>query len=95
MGIESIQLIQAATKGHLDRVRSLVSAPVDLDLDLGAALGNAVAAGYAEIVELLLRAGANPNLSSLTGFTPMESATCAGYSAIVELLITAGAKTAT
>ena len=91
-GIESIQLIQAATKGHLDRVRSLVSASVVIDLDRGAALGNAVAGGYTEIVELLLRAGANPNLSSLTGFTPIESATCAGYSAIVELLITAGAK---
>ncbi len=90
-GIESIQLIQAATKGHLDRVRSILAAPVNLDLDRGAALGNAVAAGHTEIVELLLRAGANPHLVTHTGFTLIESATLAGYGGIVELLITAGA----
>jgi ankyrin repeat protein len=90
-GLESIQLIQAATIGNLDRVQSLLSARVNLDLDRGAAIGNAAAAGHTQVVDLLIRAKANVNLSNNAGFTPIASAAHAGYSEIVRLLIDAGA----
>ncbi len=90
-GLESIQLIQAASGGNLDRVRSLLSSKVNLDLDRGAAIGKAAAAGHTEIVELLVRAGANVNLSDRAGFTPIASAAYAGHGDIVRLLVDAGA----
>ncbi|WP_310481780.1 ankyrin repeat domain-containing protein [Chamaesiphon sp. VAR_48_metabat_403] len=90
-GLESVQLIQAATTGNIDRVRSLLASSVNLDLDRGAAIGNAAAAGHTKIVELLIQAGANVNLRDKLGFTPIASAAYAGYGAIVELLIEAGA----
>jgi ankyrin repeat protein len=90
-GLESIQLIQAASAGNIDRVQSLLAANVNLDLDRGAAIGNAAAAGHTKIVELLIQAGANVNLRDKLGFTPIASAAYAGYSEIVNLLIVAGA----
>ncbi|WP_310410320.1 ankyrin repeat domain-containing protein [Chamaesiphon sp. OTE_8_metabat_110] len=90
-GLESIQLIQAATAGNVDRVRSLLATNVNKDLDRGAAIGNAAAAGHTQIVELLIRAGANVNLRDKLGFTPIASAAYAGYGEIVRLLIDAGA----
>ncbi len=90
-GLESIQLIQAATSGNFDRVQSLLSARVNLDLDRGAAICNAAAAGHTQVVDLLIRAGANVNLSNKSGFTPIACAAHAGYLEIVRLLIAAGA----
>jgi ankyrin repeat protein len=91
LGLESVQLIQAATTGNVDRVQSLLAGNVNLDLDRGAAIGNAAAAGHTKIVELLIRAGANVNLRDKLGFTPIASAAYAGYGEIVQLLIEAGA----
>lgn len=91
IGLESVQLIQAATTGNVDRVQSLLAGNVNLDLDRGAAIGNAAAAGHTKIVELLIRAGANVNLRDKLGFTPIASAAYAGYGEIVQLLIEAGA----
>ncbi|AFY96700.1 ankyrin repeat domain-containing protein [Chamaesiphon minutus] len=91
-GLESIQLIQAAGAGNVERVKSLLATnAVNLDLDRGAAIGNAAAAGHTNIVELLIRAGANVNLRDKLGFTPISSAAYAGYGEIVQLLIDAGA----
>ncbi len=90
-GLESIQLIQAASAGNLDRVRSILSTKVNLDLDRGAAIGKATAAGHTQIVELLIQAGANVNLRDRAGFTPISSAAYLGYGEIVNLLIDAGA----
>lgn len=92
-GLESIQLIQAARSGRVDRVKSLLSANVNLDLDRGDAIGSAVAAGHTQIVNLLIQAGANVNLSDRSGFTPLATAAYAGYGAIFQLLIDAGANT--
>jgi hypothetical protein len=91
VGLESIQLIQAAAAGNIDRVRSLLATNVNLDLDRGAAIGNAAAAGHTQIVELLIQAGANVNLTDKLGFSPIASAAYSGYSEIVNLLIEAGA----
>jgi ankyrin repeat protein len=90
-GLASIQLIQAAAAGNIDRVRSLLATKVNLDLDRGAAIGNAAAAGHTQIVALLIRAGANVNLTDKLGFSPIASAAYSGYSEIVNLLIEAGA----
>jgi ankyrin repeat protein len=90
-GLDSIQLIQAASIGNLDRVQSLLANKVNLDLDRGAALGNAVAAGHTQIVELLIQAGANVNLTDKFGFSPIAIAAYSGYGEIVNLLIAAGA----
>jgi ankyrin repeat protein len=90
-GLESIQLIQAARTGDVDRVKSLLSAQVDLNLDRGDAIGSAAAAGHTEIVQILIQAGVNVNLSDRSGFTPLASAAYAGYGEIVRLLIDAGA----
>jgi ankyrin repeat protein len=90
-GLESIQLIQAAAAGNIDRVRSLLATNVNLDLDRGAAIGNAAAAGHTQIVALLIQAGANVNLTDKLGFSPIASAAYSGYSEIVNLLIEAGA----
>jgi ankyrin repeat protein len=90
-GLASIQLIQAAAAGNIDRVRALLTTTVNLDLDRGAAIGNAAAAGHTQIVELLIQAGANVNLTDKLGFSPIASAAYSGYSEIVNLLIEAGA----
>jgi ankyrin repeat protein len=90
-GLESIQLIHAAGAGNIERVQSLLATKVNLDLDRGAAISNAAAAGHTKIVELLIRAGANVNLRDKLGFTPIASAAYAGYGEIVQLLIEAGA----
>ncbi len=91
-GLESIQLIQAARAGNIDRLKALLSSiEVNLDLDRGDAIGSAAAAGYTEIVRILIQAGANVNLSDRSGFTPLASAAYAGYGEIVRLLIDAGA----
>jgi ankyrin repeat protein len=90
-GLESIQLIQAAGNGNLDRVQSLLATKANLNFDRGAAIGNAAAAGHTQIVQLLIRAGANVNLRDKLGFTPISSAAYLGYGEIVNLLIEAGA----
>jgi ankyrin repeat protein len=90
-GLESIQLIQAASAGNLDRVRSILSTKVNLDFDCGAAIGKATAAGHTQIVELLIQARANVNLRDRAGFAPISSAAYLGYGEIVNLLIDAGA----
>ena len=90
-GLASIQLIQAAAAGNVNRVRALLTTNVNLDLDRGAAIGNAAAAGHTQIVELLIQAGANVNLTDKLGFSPIASAAYSGYSEIVNLLIDAGA----
>ncbi len=93
-GLESIQLIQSARTGNVDRLKSLLSSvKVDLDLDRGDAIGSAAAAGHTETVRILIQAGANVNLSDRSGFTPIASAAYSGYSEIVKLLIDAGADT--
>ncbi|WP_310488801.1 ankyrin repeat domain-containing protein [Chamaesiphon sp. VAR_69_metabat_338] len=92
-GLGSIQLIQAAGAGNVERVKSLLATNVNLDLDRGAAISNAAAAGHTAIVELLIKAGANVNLRDKLGFTPIASAAYAGYGQIVQLLIDAGADT--
>ena len=47
--------------------------------------------GHADIVSLLLKANADPNLQSKSGSTPLMPASARGCSQIVQLLLTSGA----
>ena len=47
--------------------------------------------GHKDIVRLLLRKGADPNLSSDYGATPLHAASLYGHTAIVQMLLQAGA----
>jgi len=86
----------AAERGNVAIVRLLLQHKPWVDhrcCDSPAALGGAAAAGHAEIVEMLLKAGADPWIKSsyssdLYG-TPLDAARRNGHTAVVRLLETA------
>jgi FOG: Ankyrin repeat len=92
-------LIPAAERGHVETVRTLIKAGVDVDHvnKLGwTALLEAIILGdggprHAEIVHLLLDAGANANLADRDGVTPLQHARQRGFREIERLLTVAGA----
>jgi ankyrin repeat protein len=89
------QLLNAAQKGKLDELRSLISQPTDVNVRdeygwtplLWAAMN-----GHTDIVQVLLAAGANPNTRNKYGWTPLMWAAGQGYSEIVRSLIASGAR---
>lgn len=93
-------LIPAAERGHVETVRTLIAAGVNVNHvnNLGwTALLEAIILGngksnYQQIVALLLKAGANPNLVDKDGITPLQHARTRGYREIEKLLLVAGAK---
>lgn len=93
-------LIPAAERGHVETVRTLIAAGVDVNHvnNLGwTALLEAIISGngepkYQHIVELLLKAGADPNLADKDGITPLHHARSRGYPEIEKRLLAAGAK---
>ena len=54
-------------------------------------LGLATRKGLADVAQLLLERGANPNLQDEGGFTPLHGATSWGHTAIAQLLLDRGA----
>lgn len=93
-------LIPAAERGHVETVRTLIGAGVDVDhvnrLDWTALL-EAIILGdggehHRQIVELLVKAGANVNLADGKGETPLQHARSRGYAAIEKILVAAGAR---
>ncbi|MYN12792.1 ankyrin repeat domain-containing protein [Pusillimonas sp. TS35] len=93
-------LIPAAERGHVDTVRTLVDAGVDVDHinKLGwTALLEAIILGsggerHQKIVDILLKAGANPNLADRDGVTPLQHARKHGYHEIERSLLAAGGR---
>ncbi|EHU2111735.1 ankyrin repeat domain-containing protein [Acinetobacter baumannii] len=93
-------LIPAAERGHVETVRTLIAAGINVNHvnNLGwTALLEAIILGngksnYQQIVALLLKAGANPNLADKDGITPLQHARTRGYREIEKLLLVAGAK---
>lgn len=90
-----ISLIPACERGHVPYVRAVLQETgIDVDHvnDLGwTALLEAVILGdggrpHQEIVELLLGAGARPDLADADGVTPLEHAQRRGFDAIAGLL---------
>lgn len=91
-------LIPAAERGHVETVRTLIKAGVAVDHvnNLGwTALLEAIILGdggekHQQIVNLLLKAGANPNLADREGVTPLQHARRQGYRKIESALLAAG-----
>lgn len=92
-------LIPAAERGHVDTVRTLIEVGVDVDHvnNLGwTALLEAIILGtggerHRQIVELLVKAGADINLADREGVKPLQHARSRGYREIEAILVAAGA----
>lgn len=88
-------LIPAAERGHVETVRTLIEAGVAIDHvnNLGwTALLEAIILGdggkrHQQIVDLLLKAGANPNLADRDGVTPLQHARKRGFGEIEDSLL--------
>ncbi|MCW5671406.1 MAG: ankyrin repeat domain-containing protein [Hydrogenophaga sp.] len=93
-------LIPAAERGHVETVRTLIEAGVAVDHvnRLGwTALLEAVILGdgserYQQIVDLLVKGGANVNLADKDGVTPLRHARMKGQKEIEALLVAAHAR---
>jgi ankyrin repeat protein len=84
-------LIFAAEKGHLTTVQALLSAP---DIDIDAQISNGVTALYLaalngkdEFVKALINKGANVNVRTNDGWTPLVSAAEKGHLTTVQALL--------
>src|SRR5690606_6838270 len=90
-------LIPAAERGHVKTVKTLIEAGVAVDHvnNLGwTALLEAIILGnggqqHQQIVDLLLKAGANPDLADREGVTPLQHARSRGYREIERALLAA------
>jgi len=93
-------LIPAAHHGHPETVAILLRTRIDKDHvnKLGwTALLEAVILGdggptYARIVQMLVKAGANPNIADRNGVTPLAHARARNLTEIAKILETAGAR---
>lgn len=90
-GIAEIALIKAASNGDVEQAESLIASGINVNHHDGLALNRAIYADNQEIVELLIKAGADVNLGVRTGFTPLAEAAYRGDTEIVRILIEAGA----
>jgi ankyrin repeat protein len=82
-----------AELGRVDEARRLLDAGRDPNGGYPQApLHRAVAGGHTEVVELLLEHGADPNLPSANGESPLAIATEADRERIVALLVASGAR---
>ncbi|MFA7474818.1 MAG: ankyrin repeat domain-containing protein, partial [Castellaniella sp.] len=89
-----------AERGHVETVRTLIAAGVEVDHvnRLGwTALLEAIILGnggerHQRIVDLLLQAGADPDLADGEGVTPLRHARSRGYRKIEAALLAAGAR---
>ena len=93
-----LSVIPASERGHVDYVRRVVRTGIDVDHvnDLGwTALLEAVILGdgsepYQEIVRILLRAGADPDIPDRNGVTALQHAETAGQAEVARILRRAG-----
>lgn len=88
-------LILAVKKGMKDSVKTLLSLGADVNKSVGADLYNPLEAALmhnmgAEIIEMLLRAGARPNSEMAT--SPLRMAIQRGNLAVVDVMVRYGAK---
>ncbi len=91
----SEQLYEAAKKGEIDNVSTLIKNGADVnfqDKDGVTPLHMASFYGHAAVASKLLNEKANPNLTRADGFTPLHFACLKGNDTIVKALITNGAQ---
>jgi len=94
-----VSIIPASERGHVDYVRRVATTGIDVnhvnDLTWTALLEAVIlgdgSAMYAEIVSILLTAGADPSIPDKDGVTALEHARASGYDDIVRLLSAATA----
>ena len=94
LGAASSDVADAAMRGDLAAVRSLVAKKADVNAPQGdgaTAVHWAVYRGNKELLDVLLRAGANPTLANRAGSTPLWLASINGDAAIISALLAAGA----
>lgn len=92
-GLVAIALRAAAKTGDIDRVRDLLNQGVDpnsRDYHHNTALITAAHKGHTRVVQVLLEAGADPNLDDKSN-TPLAAATYHGHTEVVKILIGYGA----
>ena len=93
-------LIPAAERGHVETVKTLIAAGVAVDhvnrLGWTALIEAVILADggprHVEIVDILLKAGADPNIADKDGVTPLAHARQRGYRAMATLLEAAGGR---
>ncbi|KAL5584352.1 hypothetical protein FOVSG1_013741 [Fusarium oxysporum f. sp. vasinfectum] len=92
---EEYSLTDAVHDGNVDRVRDALGRNLEQILqkeDYDELLKDACAAGYADIVDLLIKAGADTNVLGGRGpYTPLIAASQNGHARVVQLLLGAGA----
>lgn len=82
------ELIDAATKGQLERVNSILCAGVDVDVrdeDGCTALHCALSEGFLDVAALLISKGADRSLLDSSGFTGLHWATFSNDREIMEI----------
>lgn len=85
-------LQNAAAQGYITKLKNYISAGVDLNSEGGAALRYAVEKEQYDAALLLIRSGANVNLSNAqTGWTALHAASSIGNARLIRLLLQAGA----
>lgn len=87
-------LTAAATNGHLETVKMLISRGADIELkdsSQDTPVKAAAREGRLDIVNYLLSQGANPNATGKSGSTPLSSAAYAGHIDVIDALLKNGA----
>ncbi len=90
----SLPLIDAVKTGNVESVRTLLKQRVDVNAALPdgtTALHWAAHANARELAQLLIAAGAKPNVANRYGVTPLTLAASNGNAALAEALLKAGA----
>src|SRR5258707_1044029 len=91
-GANSDSLVEAARRGDVVAARALLQSQVDVNgasVDGTTALHWAAQLGDLDMVNLLLRRGATPNVENRYGVTPLRGACVRGSVAVVEALLKA------
>ena len=93
----SIDIFKAIEAGDVQQVRKLLEQSGGADKDKQdeffgyTPLHCAAAKGHKEIVEILLRAGADKDKQDMSGSTPLHGSAFYGHKEVVEILLRAGA----
>mmetsp|Transcript_10944 Transcript_10944/g.32500 ORF Transcript_10944/g.32500 Transcript_10944/m.32500 type:complete len:2648 (+) Transcript_10944:3-7946(+) len=94
--LTTVRLCGACAKGEVEKVRSIISAN-DVDLDLGDTeqrrpIHLAACCGHQDIIEVLIQSGADVNVKSRNGATPLHDALYHHQDDAAKLLLSHGAE---